>query len=111
MRTYKRKTENGNYSKDDMEAAIKDALGGKSIRKAAKDHGLNYNTLNRKVKKLKGEEEIPDEVVLSDNTKNRVFSQQLEEELAGYVQERSELGFGMDSSEVKKTRFSTCQSK
>lgn len=106
MRTYKRKTDNGTYSKEDMEAAIQDALAGKPIRKAAKEHGLNYNTLNRKLKKLNGEKEVPEGMVLTcDNTKNRVFPLQLEDELAGYVQERSELGFGMDTSEVRELAF------
>lgn len=50
MRTYKRKTERGRYSKDAMEAAA-DAVvnGGLSIRKSAHNNDVNYKTLSRYV--------------------------------------------------------------
>ncbi|KAE8736958.1 hypothetical protein FOCC_FOCC017585, partial [Frankliniella occidentalis] len=104
-RTKPRTSNKGTYTGEQMKAALQDVLAGKTIRSAAKDHDLNYNTLNRKYKKLNGSE-IPDESLLTANyTHNQVFSPDLEVELTSYIRERSELGHGLDTDEVRTLAF------
>ncbi|KAK3925911.1 Mblk-1-related factor 1 [Frankliniella fusca] len=107
MTHYKRKTEDGKYSAEDMRKAMKEVLSGKSsIRQSAKNNGLVYNTLNRKLTKLDGMQEVPKNMALTPfSDKSAVFPRVLEDELAGYVQERSELGFGMDKTEVRRLAY------
>lgn len=89
-----------------MRAALDDVINGMSIRAAAKRHNLNYNTLNRKHKKLDGATEIPDDMqLISKYNHQQIFSEENEKELADYVQERSDLGHGLFTEQIRKLAF------
>nr|CAD7393524.1 unnamed protein product [Timema cristinae] len=49
-RNYKRTTERAQWTANDLSAAITDVKNGKSIRKAAKDHGIPFSTLQERIK-------------------------------------------------------------
>ena len=54
MRTYKRKSTRGTYSRETLEAAAASVVfGGLSIRKSATEYGVNYKTLRRYITKYK----------------------------------------------------------
>lgn len=89
-----------------MRAALNDVLHGMSIRSAAKQHNLNYNTLNRKHKKLNGATEIPNDLRLtSDYSHQKIFDQEQEKVLADYIQERSDLGHGLFTEQIRQLAY------
>lgn len=53
MRTYKRKTERANISREVIKRAVDEVINGSSIRKAAKDRKIDRTTLSRYVNKFK----------------------------------------------------------
>ncbi|CAH1955137.1 unnamed protein product [Acanthoscelides obtectus] len=63
MRTYKRKTDRANISKDLIKQAASEVINGTSIRKAAKNNKIDRTTLSRYVNKLKA---TPDSDVFMD---------------------------------------------
>lgn len=72
MRTYKKKTDRANISKEVIEQAAHEVLNGTSIRKAAKDNKIDRTTLSRYVNKFKAN---PESDLFKEYTNPRKFFQ------------------------------------
>ncbi|XP_071385613.1 uncharacterized protein [Centroberyx affinis] len=83
-RTYKRKNNWGSTPLEEMERAVIDVTGGKSIRSVAKDRNIDRSTLRRYIKKKEVKEEKT--VGYSGTAEaKRVFTEELEKELADHI--------------------------
>lgn len=83
MRNYKRTTDRGHASLDQMKLATDAVLTrGLSIRKAAKDFDINYRTLTRYVKVKRSTGDI---TRFGYNNNRKVFSDELEVLLVEYI--------------------------
>lgn len=99
MRTYKRKTERANISKELIKQAVDEVFKGTSIRKAAKDNKIDRTTLSRYVNKLKAN---PESDVFKEYTNARqVFSVEQEKILKDYLIKISSIFYGLSPSDVR----------
>ncbi|KAK3776321.1 hypothetical protein RRG08_039907 [Elysia crispata] len=74
---------------------------GKTIRQAAKDHGLCHVSLHRRLKKRE-QGEAP---CMGYSKHAQVFSQHQEQELARYVTWSAELRYGLTPVEVRQLAY------
>ncbi|RUS83591.1 hypothetical protein EGW08_008645 [Elysia chlorotica] len=102
VRTYKRKTERASVPLAAYDAAINDVDGGKTIRQAAKDHGLCHVSLQRRLKKR---ENGGDNYNSTFSKHKKVFDGEQERELANYIHCCSERHFGLSSVEARKLAY------
>lgn len=99
MRTYKRKTDRPNIRKDVIKQAVDEVTNGKSIRKAAKDNGIDRTTLSRYVNKLKTNS---DSDVFKEYTNARqVFSTEQEKILKDYLIKVASIFYGLTPLDVR----------
>ncbi|XP_063891128.1 uncharacterized protein LOC135116582 [Helicoverpa armigera] len=110
MRTYKRKSERGNISKDVYEqaAVILEEDKTKKVRGVAKDFGLCHMSLTRFLKKRKEAKEkgTPLESVTMGYKKNRqVFNDKQEAVLVSYLIKCSQIYYGLTPKDVRQLAF------
>lgn len=105
-RKYIRKTDRRKNSPKDVLLQASHAVinGGVSIRSAAKEQTLNYQTLNRFVRKKKVGID-PD--MGYQHSGSRVFTDEQEELLEAYIKEASEVFFGLTPREVRGLAWHT----
>jgi transposase len=102
-RIYKRKTEKGTYSLEDINNAIQKILqNNEKIRKVANETGIDKSTLCRYVKKAKTERAITS-VGYYGNRK--IFYDHEEAELCKYLKSSARMYFGLTPVEVRKLAF------
>lgn len=105
MRTYKKKTERGSTSKENMEEAVNRVVHNKeSIRSVANALNICYVTLYRYVKKVR-DTEAP---ITLDNVgyrRNPVFNDQQTASLVEYLKKASKIYFGLTPKEVRKLAY------
>uniref|UniRef100_A0A8C9RAW0 Zgc:113274 n=1 Tax=Scleropages formosus TaxID=113540 RepID=A0A8C9RAW0_SCLFO len=80
-RTYKRKTNWGSMTIEEMKTAATDVMGGKAIRSMAKDRNIDRSTLRRW---YSGTAEV-----------KRVFTEEIERELANHVKKLADQFHGL----------------
>lgn len=104
-RKYTRKSERGKYSDQDMQKAVDLVITNKmSLRAAAKQCGLNYKTVQRNVEKQKAAHEGNVSFAPRHNHK-QVFNNEEEQELADYIKDRSDLGYGLTILQVRELAY------
>lgn len=105
VRCYQKKTGRGTFSKEVMQAAVRDVQSGTNIRQAAANFGLNYKTLGRYVK-LQEKEGTLESASFGYNTeKKMVFSPALEKLLVEYVLEASAIYYGLTMKELRSLAY------
>lgn len=105
MRTYKKKTDRGSTSKEDMEEALNRVVQNKeSIRSVAKALDICHVTLFRYVKKADVSEA---RIKLNSVGYNRspVFNDQQSASLVQYLKNASKIYFGLTPKEVRKLAY------
>ncbi|KAK3762513.1 hypothetical protein RRG08_017235 [Elysia crispata] len=101
VRNYQRKTERAEVPQELYNTAMQEVDSGKTIRQAAKDHGLCHVSLHRRLKKRE-QGEAP---CMGYSKHAQVFSQHQEQELARYVTWSAELRYGLTPVEVRQLAY------
>jgi hypothetical protein len=100
MRHYKRHTERGNFPRSAMMSAVKLVENGCSIRKAAKENGVNYKTLSRYVK-VKSSTGTLDNATFGYTKVRQVFSEALESLLVDYLVHAARIFHGLTITDLR----------
>jgi len=100
-RTYKRKTSWGSTPLKEMERAATDIKGGKSIRSVAKERNIDRSTLRRYVKKREAKE-VKTVGYSGTAEARRVFSEEVEKELAEHIKKLSEQFHGLTPKKCRE---------
>lgn len=91
------------FSSNDMSAAIQDVLSGKSLRTAAADHGVKYQTLQRYVVKKRRD---PDYDRTEPNYDvRRIFTDEQENSLTDYIKICSKMSYGLTTIQTRKVAY------
>ena len=108
--TYKRTTNRGTFSREDMLLAVDDVINkGISLRKAAAEHQLNYKTLSRYVHlKRKDETAIPNTVGYQKT--RLVFTDEIEMQLVEYLVTASKIFHGLTMEELRELAYELADS-
>ena len=93
-RTYKRKTSWGSTPLEEMKRAASDVKGGKSIRSVAKERNIDRSTLSRYMKKREAKE-VKTIGYSGTAEAKRVFSEEVEKELADHIKKLAEQFHGL----------------
>ncbi|KPP61548.1 hypothetical protein Z043_120335 [Scleropages formosus] len=93
-RTYKRKTNRGSTTIEEMERAAADVMGGKSIRSVAKDRNIDRSTLQRYIKK-KAVKEVKTVGYSGTAEAKRVFTEEIERKLANHIKKLADQFHGL----------------
>ena len=108
MRHRARKTDRGQYSKDQMKLAVQAVVQEKqSFRDAARNHDVNYKTLNRYVKLHNTGGDI-DEV--GYKKARQVFSKQVEDHMVEYVKRAAQIYHGLTPRNIRELAFKMAKS-
>lgn len=102
-RIYKRKTNKGLFSTEDMEKAVAEVGKGKSIRSVASMFGLSHCTLSRYVVKQKSgsiTKYHPDY-----KSYNRIFNDEQEKALEKFLIKSSKMFYGITTVECRKLAY------
>uniref|UniRef100_A0AAZ1XKP8 HTH psq-type domain-containing protein n=1 Tax=Oreochromis aureus TaxID=47969 RepID=A0AAZ1XKP8_OREAU len=86
-RTYRRKTSWGSTPLEEIERAASEVKGGKSIRSVAKERQIDRSTLRRYIKR---------------GTHRRVFSEEVEKELAEHIKKLAEQFHGISPKKCRE---------
>lgn len=123
MRTYKKKGEAMAVSETAVKKALEEVVKGlKSIREAAKSHGITKTTLGRRLKKLREQtkdKNAPDVLLHSGlkllptmNTKHssrQIFTVAQERLLTEYLIKCSKLSYGLRKNKKERIRWSNSE--
>ena len=101
VRNYQRKTERAEVPQELYTTAMQEVDSGKTIRQAAKDHGLCHVSLHRRLKKRE-QGEAP---CMGYSKHAQVFGQHQEQELARYVTWSAELRYDLTPVEVRQLAY------
>lgn len=107
-RNYIRKTDWGSVTYEELEKAFVEVKRGKSIRTVAKERKIGRSTLQRYMKKT---EEKRERTVGYRGTAEakRIFSEELEEELAENIRIMSECVHGLTTKKCREIAFEFAQ--
>lgn len=115
MRNYVRKTDRGNYHKDQLLAALKEIkVNGQKLRPTAKKYGLNYQTLARHCKLYTSDELANENFILKAtgyNIDKTVFSEEIELELLQYILRASDIYHGLSPKDVRRLSYQIAKAK
>ncbi|XP_055620716.1 uncharacterized protein LOC129765001 [Toxorhynchites rutilus septentrionalis] len=104
MRTYKRKTNRGSTSAEELREAAAEVKGGKSISLAAREYDIKRTTLSRYCERMKflsvGENPTNEVLEVGYKTPRKVFSEFQEKELTHYMLHMAAICFGCSPKEV-----------
>lgn len=109
VRTYKKKTSRKPTSPRKLAAAVQLVHDGWPIRTAARQKGINRQTLWKVVHCSKNLENIEDNsncFQLSYGRKS-IFSKQLEDEIVAYCIDMARMGFGLSVNKVRELAYET----
>ena len=104
VRKYQRKTERAKTPKENIEAAVQAVKSGMSIRKSATLNDVNYRTLTRYMKLMKGKESLAD-VHLGYKQTRRVLNDTLEADLVQYVLKAAAIFYGITMPELRSLAY------
>ena len=108
MRNQTRKSNRGQYSKEQMKAAVSAVLTSQlSVRKAARINDVNYKTLGRYVKMHRSKGEIEH---VGYKTVRQVFSGELELLLGDYIKKAAQIYHGLTPKNVRELAFKLAKS-
>ncbi|GFO19550.1 transposase [Plakobranchus ocellatus] len=105
MRNYKRQTDRGQFSRQQMQDAVTAVLAGGSLRKTAARFDVNYKTLERYVKLQKNEGNTDSASFGYQTEKKCVFTNEQEKLLLNYVLEASSIYYGLTVLDLRKLAF------
>lgn len=104
VRTYKKKTKRGEWSKISMKTAIDKVLSkDMGYRKAASEYGVPQTTLERYVKKMKEGGEVTIGVPLGP--KQPIFTTKEEDEMVAYLKHMEERLFGLTTLDLRRLAY------
>lgn len=107
----KRKSQKGTFSEENMRQAVRQVLIGDngvklSLRKAAQENGVSFQTLQRYVKKTRCNIDAIGESSMKSNYKHRlVFNENQENELASYVIKCSKMCYGRTTKDTRNLAY------
>ena len=104
VRKYQRKTERAKTPKENIEAAVQAVKSGMSIRKSATLNDVNYRTLTRYMKLMKGKESLAD-VHLGYKQTRLVLNDTLEADLVQYVLKAAAIFYGITMPELRSLAY------
>ena len=91
-----------------MEAAAKLVSESTSLRKSARDYNINRNTLNRYIdRKASGASNLYGYKAITD--RNKIFTEEIENDLAIHVKALSERFYGLSSIKCRQLAFESAQ--
>jgi len=106
MRTYKRKSTRGTYSRETLEAAAASVVfGGLSIRKSATEYGVNYKTLRRYITKYKNNQFSLQGVSIGYVINSQVLTKDMERNLADYVKKAAQIYHGITITDLRRLAY------
>ena len=106
MRTYKRKSTRGTYSRETLEAAAASVIfGGLSIRKSATEYGVNYKTLRRYITKYKNNQFSLQGVPIGYVINSHVLTKDMERNLADYVKKAAQIYHGITITDLRRLAY------
>ncbi|CAI5674184.1 unnamed protein product [Oreochromis niloticus] len=100
-RTYRRKTSWGSTPLEEIERAASEVKGGKSIRSVAKERQIDRSTLRRYIKK-RDTQEVKSVGYSGTASAKRVFSEELEKELAEHIKKLAEQFHGISPKKCRE---------
>lgn len=106
-RTHTRKTNQASYSSSSMVAAVKKVINeNASVRKAARESGINRMTLKRYIARYRNDDGVESiEGVVGYSGNRRILSADEEMLLSDYLKQSCRMYFGLSSEEVRKLAF------
>lgn len=106
VRNYKRKTDRGGWSEEQMKLAIQEVLDGKKGYKlASRVYNVPQSTLERKVNQARKNENSIQNVKVALGPISTVFSEEEEQILVAYLKEMEGRLFGLSTSELQKLAY------
>lgn len=103
MRTYKKKTDRGSASLDQLKKAAESVIHQKqSVRSAAKQFEVKRNTLMRFITKFKEQKE---NATMGYKTPRQVFSTEQEQEMNKYLLQLAAIFFGLAPRDVRRLAY------
>jgi hypothetical protein len=114
VRNYQRKTDRGKWSEEKMMQAVLEVTNNRmGSKRAAESFGVPQTTLERKVKKFKGEnlDEIPTGYKFKEKLGpiSTIFSIEEEKELVEYIKLMENRLFGLSTNELRKLAYQLAQ--
>ncbi|XP_039462551.1 uncharacterized protein LOC120436157 isoform X1 [Oreochromis aureus] len=100
-RTYRRKTSWGSTPLEEIERAASEVKGGKSIRSVAKERQIDRSTLRRYIKK-RDTQEVKSVGYSGTASAKRVFSEEVEKELAEHIKKLAEQFHGISPKKCRE---------
>ncbi|KAE8750937.1 hypothetical protein FOCC_FOCC002365 [Frankliniella occidentalis] len=85
-----------------MKIAIQQVRSGIKVRTAAQNNNVNHMTLRRYIAKTENVEDLDTVRLSPDYATKLIFPKELEDSLAGYVIECSQMGYGLSSVDIRK---------
>ena len=109
MRTYKRKTNRGTVRKEDINDVVAAHVHGDlSLRKAAREFGVNYKTLSRYVKIYKAKGDL-NEVTVGWKGPRAILSPEQEVALSDYIKKAAAIYHGINIFDLRKLAYNMLQ--
>ena len=106
MRTYKRKSTRGTYSRGTLEAAAASVVfGGLSIRKSATEYGVNYKTLRRYITKYKNNQFSLQGVPIGYVINSQVLTKDMVQNVADYVKKAAQIYHGITITDLRRLAY------
>ncbi|VVD03561.1 unnamed protein product [Leptidea sinapis] len=106
VRNYKRKTDRGGWSEEEMKLAIQEVLDGKKgYKSASKAYNVPQTTLERKVNQARKRDNNILQVKVPLGPITTVFSEKEEQILVTYLKEMEGRLFGLSTSEFQKLAY------
>lgn len=93
------------FSRDDVERALLSIRAGNTLRKAANEFSVPKSTLQRYAKGTKDAGDLAGAKLMPNYANRKIFNEEIESELARYVVDCAQMGYGLDAIQVRQLAF------